>query len=225
MSSYGKVMYRKSSNKRPGRLFKSMSSRVIHPLYNYNKKGGAYSRGALIQEEALIRGFTVYEMYGRSCKDIINSGSNGNFTHSFYSQIFLLAKELLHPVQSSQLIIENEHLFDNANLKIGSQTICFPSLKGLKMKDILNDTGNLLHHQEVAQKCGLDNLAVNSLIACIPKNWKKRLKSKTVLCTDETSYFYFDNLKKKCENTTCKDVYWFYINKFSSMPSCISKWH
>ena len=78
----------------------------------------------------------------------------------------------------------------------------------------------------LSNKFNINIMTANSLVSCVPKLWKRRLKNELDMNeTDSNIYFYILNKKIIFNKVTSKLIYWHFISLISEPPSSIPKWN
>ena len=123
-----------------------------------------------------------------------------------------------------QKTVLNQVIWFNSHLKIGKKIFFFskPYKEGLlNISQIVDPQGNFLPTDVLIAMFDLTLMQINSLIACIPKSWKKLLKSTPYLTHEIVSpkYELFKN------RTKCVSYYYRELNWSHTCPSQIyEKW-
>ena len=180
----------------------------------------------MLEDAQLWKNF-VLEICGMTCMQIVSSGANQASIKNlpaFYGEIFDVAAELLHPKDHILLNIKNEQLSFNENLRIDNKTLKLKELENKKVNDILDRDNNFMDALTVSQLFNISLMAANSILSCVPRNWKKRIKEQTSLNVDDSQYFYLLKGKLPIQKITCRSLYWFFIDKISETPSAVLKW-
>ena len=96
------------------------------------------------------------------------------------------------------------------------------------IRDLFNDSGILLTHQELTHKYNistnfLHNLQIHN---SIPMKWLSQIKNTQQIFTPKTSdiYININNKKLILNNIASKESYWHIINSNKHKPSSIQKW-
>lgn len=136
--------------------------------------------------------FFVFALYGRTCKQILSSGATKSCLSNlspFYNEIFHVAAEQLHPLNHELLNIKNEHLAFTENLKIAEKPITLNELEVKKVNDMINQNNNFLNANDISLLFNISLMTANSILSCVPKNWKKRIKQQASLNVNDSVYF------------------------------------
>jgi hypothetical protein len=151
----------------------------------------------------------------------------------FYFQLFEAWKKTEADTGEDPFRIRREVIWFNKNIKINKKEVFFEEWysKGIIMlHDILDDRGNVKSAQELSREYDLDIqvMKLNSLIAAIPQNWKRCVKSmrilKEAISNREQLYLSCNERILALSITKNKDVYWEFVTKKQLKPIVAHKW-
>ena len=200
------------------------------PIFSLKYKAlrGFWIKQCLYDDNQLWKSF-IFEQCSHTCKNIVSSGltsRNLNSLPNFCKEIFYLAFELLHPQSNKILNLQNEHLTYNENLKSGGNLFSSDKLIDYRIRDILTPNGDIYSATHLSNKFNINIMTANSLVSCVPKLWKRRLKNELDMNeTDSNIYFYIQDKKIIFNKVTSKLIYWHFISLISEPPSSIPKWN
>jgi hypothetical protein len=127
--------------------------------------------------------------------------------------------------------IADESIWYNKKIKIYNGYAYFKEwekLNILKIRDLVNEFGILMTHDELVKKYNISNsfLQTMQLNKSIPIEWKNKLKNtpSSLSPTTKTINIKINNKTQNLQKTTSKDFYWNIINLNTHYPKCISKW-
>ena len=76
---------------------------------------------------------------------------------------------------SDLLIIENQRINMNENLVVNGDIFTNRNFQNTELRDIIHTDGRIFTAHEI-DKFHVNVLTANSIISCIPRSWKERLK-------------------------------------------------
>ena len=168
----------------------------------------------------------VHHESGFSIKDLIVSGSGLNTFKSislFYREILEIAKGLINNNDSDLLIIENQRININENLVVNGGVFTNVNFNNSELRDIIHTDGGIFTAKEIMDKFNINVLTANSLISCIPRSWKERLKK--VKCrNDDNNIYMILKTRKPISRITCKLIYQYYLEIHAQRPNACTTW-
>ena len=152
----------------------------------------------------------------------------------FHKQVLESWTEIYSSKPSNTREILNEYILYNKHIIIAKKTLSidrFPNTFGnnVKIIDILDDNGDILKRSLLNERLSsnISQMTYNSLLSAIPKEWKRKLKEKSVNMTDKLT----DSIKLKCNDVfisldkiTSKKMYNELIQRLVVPPIAIENW-
>ena len=86
----------------------------------------------------------------------------------------------MHDKLNKNLVLENEHLTLNENIKVNDKVISCKQLDNVRIKDILHPDRSIFTALELSEKFEINIMLANSVLSSIPYEWKSRLKRRII---------------------------------------------
>jgi len=148
-----------------------------------------------------------------------------NKINTFWADVYISWNRITN--YNADLEIECQNIFHNNDIKVGKKTIFYPDwvMNGIRyINDIIQDDGSFYTFEQFERKFGLTNqyFRYYSLLHCIPREWKTKLKEKGKICAEvkhariiklrnvkrPANYFYIESLEHVATRPTKSENKW-----------------
>ncbi len=136
--------------------------------------------------------------------------------HNLFMKFFINGPECISDIL-------NESLWLNDNIMVNKNYLYLKSWEnnGISpIRDILNDNGEFLKHEELKQKYNITTTFLQTIQVqkCIPTPWIQNTKhcriTKNIHNITDGSYIKINNSLLPVSKITCKSYYWHIINQY-----------
>ena len=137
------------------------------------------------------------------------------------------------PIDTMDIV--DEVIWYNKNIVIDNSMIFYQNFYAkniLRIIDLLDENGQFMNIQELRQKYNLNTnfLTLQCIISAIPGQWKQHIRhnftQQIFIDSNANKNLYLKSINKDITitKTSSKELYWHFISKTKTNPSCIVRW-